>query len=125
MAMNEMVAFFPLYGPATGTSQGGNFESITVASTNASATASAQFPGNLDQNAFCQIQIANKTTAWAHIEFGRFGSVEVATVADSYPVAPGSVVIVSVASEVSGASVILDAAPGTATAVIFTRGQGM
>jgi hypothetical protein len=123
--MNEQSAFFTMYGPSTGTNQGGNFESTTVTATNASATASVQFSGNADSNSFFQIQIANKTTAWAHVEFGRFGNVELATVADSYPVAPGSVVIVSVSAEVSGASVILDAAPGTATAVIFTRGVGL
>jgi hypothetical protein len=121
----ETRAFAPLYGPNAGTAQGGTLESITVTATNASATASAQFSGNAGQNAFCQIRVANKTSAWAHVAFGQFGNVEAATVADDFPVAPGAVEIFSVPSEVSGASVILDAAPGTATAVIFTRGEGL
>jgi len=45
-------------------------------------------------------------------------------VASGYPVAPGAVVVVSVDSEVSGASVIL-AAGATAGNVIFTRGEGL
>lgn len=122
--MNETSPFFPMYGPTTGTTQGNLAVSVTVVGTNASATASTVFPGTLDSNGYQQLQIANKTTAWAHIELGRFGAVRVATVASSFPVAPGAVEIISVAPEVSGASVILDVAPGTATAVIFTRGMG-
>jgi hypothetical protein len=116
----ETRPFAPIY-----TNGAGNLESVTVTATNTVATASAQLPGAAAGNTTLQIQIANKTTAWAHCSFGIFGSVEAATVADDYPVAPGSVVVITVPSEVSGASVILDAAPGTATAVIFTRGIGV
>lgn len=87
------------------------------------ATASARFSGT-DNNNYCQIQIANLSTSWTYVNFGVFGNVTAATVAASYPVAPGSVVVVSVDKEVSGASVI----HGTAAAVgnvIFVRGEGI
>lgn len=121
----ETGAFAPLYVNGTDTVQGGLLESITVSATNSSATASALFPGSIDRNSVLQIQIANKTSAWAHCAFGKYGNIEAATVADDYPVAPGGVVVVTVANEVSGASVILDAAPSSATSVIFTRGYGL
>jgi hypothetical protein len=123
--MSETRPFAPAYLPTTTTGvQGGVLESVTVTGTNSSATATPAFSGNV-AGGIQQIRVANKTTAWAHIEFGVYGNVEAATVADSFAVAPGSVEIFSVAAEVSGASVILDAAPGTATAIIFTRGEGM
>jgi hypothetical protein len=120
----ETRAFEPIYIPTGAIAAGGCLESITVTATNASATASAQFSGNVG-GAKQQIRIANKTTAWAHISFGLFGAVEAATVADDFPVGPGAVEIFTVAPEVNGVSVILDAAPGTATAVVFTRGEGL
>ena len=125
----ETRRFFPLYGPSAGTPQGTTpagslLPSVSVTSTNASATASGVLSGT-NNNSFCQIQIANTTTAWAYVNFGTQGAVTAATVASSFPVAPEAVVVVSVHSEVSGASVILGAAPGTNTAVIFTRGEGI
>jgi hypothetical protein len=109
----ETRAFAPLstattVNPLTGAAIAGTLlASVTVTSTNASATASAQLPGP-PNSGVAQIQIANTTTAWAYVNFGVLGAVTAATVAASYPVAPGSVV-----------------APGTNTAVIFTRGEGL
>lgn len=120
----ETRPFEPLYYPASvGNTQGGLAESITVTGT-VSATASGAFTGNTP-GVMRQIRVANKTTAWAHISFGASGNLEAATVADDLCLAPGSVEIFTVAPEVNAASVILDAAPGTATAVIFTRSEGM
>jgi len=126
--MNDTRAFFPLYtGFQAQAGQAGTLSpSVTVAATNASATASTVFPGNTGNN-YSQIQIANTTSAWAHVNFGLVQggqTVPAATVAASYPVAPGAVVIVSVAQEVNAASVILATAPAASTSVIFTRGEG-
>lgn len=120
----ETRAFAPLYTTAAGAVAGTLLASISVTSTNSSATASAQLPGPTNSGV-AQLQIANTTTAWAYVNFGTFGNVTAATVAAGYPVGPGAVVVVSVLPEVSGASVILGAAPGTLTAVIFTRGEGL
>lgn len=122
--MHDTRSFYPMYLPSVGTTTGTNAASITVTAST-SAAASAQFPGNLDQNNFQQIQIANKTSAWAHVNFGKSGAITAATVAAGYPVAPGAVVVVSVNYEVSGASVILDAAPSASASVVFTRGEGI
>ena len=126
----ETRAFAPLYSPSAAapnaaTTQGTLSPSVTVTAS-AAAAASTQFPG-VSPNSFCQMQIANTTAQWAYVNFGNLSIAVVtpATVAASYPVAPGSVVVVSVAGEVNGASVILAAAPGTATAVTFTRGEGL
>jgi len=113
-------AFAPLYITNTFAA------SITVAANAASATASAQFPQNFvgtDTYPNCQLQIANiSTSAWAYVNVGIFGSVTAATVAASYPIAPGSVVIITVDSTVTGASVILSTSTGN---VIFTVGSGV
>ena len=127
--MQDTQAFDPLYKRSTqtaGVSTAGSLvTSVTVAATNAAATASTVFPGT-KRNNNTQIQIANKTSAWAHVNFGVLGlTVTAATVAASYPVAPGSVVVVTVNPEVDAASVILDAAPAASTSVIFTRGGGL
>lgn len=128
--MSEVRAFEPLYsptGPSGGTGvatpQGTLQPSVTLAASVASQ-ATVVFPGSVT-NYKQQVQIANKTTAWAHVNFGVFGNIAAATVAASYPVAPGAVVVVTVDKEVSGATVILDAAPGTATSVVFSRGEGL
>ncbi len=126
--MNEQRSFFPLYtttqytgNPAV--ASGGSLQpSVTVAATDASG-ASAKFSG-VNENTYVQIQIANQTTSWAYVNFGQFGAVAAATVAASYPVAPGSVVVVSVDPEVTGASVILGTAAATGN-VVFTRGEGI
>ncbi len=99
---------------------GPSITSVTVTGTNASATSGTLVGvGN-------QVQIANTTAAWAYCNFGAAAaSVTAATVAASYPVAPGSVVVVTIQPEQQGVSVILGAAPGTLTGVIFTRGEGV
>jgi hypothetical protein len=116
----ETRAIAPLYAPSTGTTAGTLLPSVTVSATT-TATASTIFPGTL-QNQIVQIQIANQSGQWAFVNFGVFGAVVAATVAASYPVGPGAVVTVSVASEVNGASVILGTGTG---AVTFTRGEGL
>lgn len=133
---NETRSFYPLYlrssetpplgggGPST-VNQGANAPSVTVAA-GVAATPSTVFPGN-DRNTYVQIQIANKTSVWVHVNFGvLFGgqTVRAATLND-FPVAPGSVVVVSVDPEVNACSVISDGAPATSTSVIFTRGEGV
>lgn len=130
----ETRAFQPLYLPnapnpgnaVTGASTpiGSLAPSTTITASTSAATNAVPFSG-MTNNQIVQIQIANKTSAWAHVNFGIVGSVVAATVAASYPVAPGSVVVVSVANEVTAASVILDAAPSASAAVIFTRGEGL
>lgn len=118
--MYDTQAFAPSYKPTVPDTGAGGYagslqNSVTVAaSTVAAASARIPFGGE-------QIQIANTSTAWAFVNFGVLGAVVAATAAASYPVAPGTVVVVTVDTEVSGASVIL--ATGTGD-VIFTRGRG-
>lgn len=120
----ETRAFQPLYTPATGTGASGTLSPSTgISASTAAATTAVPFSGTTN-NQICQIQIANTTNAFAFINFGVFGSVVAATVANSYPVAPGAVVVVSVAPEVNSASAIL-AAGGTAGVIVFTRGEGL
>jgi hypothetical protein len=127
--MQDTQSFAPAYRKTTvvgSTATAGTLlNSVTVTASEASATASAQIPsGNPNDNT--QIQIANTTNQWAYVNFGVLRlTVTAATVAASYPVAPGAVVVVTVNPEVDAASVILGAAPGTTTAVIFTRGAGV
>lgn len=121
----EAWALKPLYGPSSGSAQGSLYPSVTVIGA-ATATPSTRLPGAANSGT-TQIQIANITNQWAYVNFGNLdiGTVTAATVAASYPVAPGTVVVVTVGDDVNGASVILGGAPGTATSVIFTRGSGM
>jgi hypothetical protein len=121
----EKRSFAPNYVAALGGNTGGLAPSVTVTASNASATPSAQLPGPASTNTMAQILVSNTTTAWAYVNFGVLGSLAAATVAASLPVPPGVQKAFSVHSEVSGASVILGAAPGTNTAVIFTRGEGL
>jgi hypothetical protein len=127
--MQEQRAFFPLYQPTQQqpTAQvGQNLPSVTVAAVDATAVASTVFPGTLE-NTYVQIQIANKTSVWVHVNFGVLNSgntVRAATIND-YPVPPGSVVVVSVDPEVNAASVFANGAPATSTSVMFTRGEGI
>ena len=124
MAYNN-APFLPLYGPNAGGGAGGLTASVTITGSNAAA-ASAALPGGAGLDGMQQIQIANTTTSWAYVNFSRnINEIPAATVAASYPVAPGAVVVVSVTGEVAAASVILGTAPGTLTAVIFTRGTGI
>ena len=65
---------------------GQNTPGVTVTAANAAAVASTVFPGTLDNN-YVQIQIANKTSVWVHVNFGVLGNgqtVRPATLAD-YP----------------------------------------
>lgn len=119
----ETRAFAPLYSPSALQGQGSLLPSTTIAASVAAATNSAPFAGT-SANQMVQMQIANQTSAWAFVNFGVIGNVVAATVAAGYPVAPGAVVVVTVASEVTAASVIL-AAGGTAGNVTFTRGEGI
>lgn len=120
----ETRAFQPLYTPATGTGASGTLSPSTgIAASTVAATNNTAFSGTTN-NQVVQIQIANTTNGFAFVNFGVFGSVVAATVANSYPVAPGAVVVVSVAAEVNAASVIL-AAGATAGVVVFTRGEGL
>lgn len=129
---NETRSFYPMYlrssetavagGPST--VNAGTLSPSVTATAGIAASASPIFPGT-DRNNYVQIQIANKTSVWVHVNFGVFGAVVAATLAAGYPIGPGSVVVVSVDPEVTGASVISDGAPAAATAVVFTRGEGI
>ena len=121
--MQDTQAFAPIYRPSTGTGTGGLVSSTTVAATT-SGVASTQFAGAYDGNVLQQIQIANTTNGWAFVNFGQVGVLAAATVAASYPVAPGGVVVVTVPGEVNGAHVIL-ASGATTGSVIFSRGGGL
>jgi hypothetical protein len=109
------------YGGGAIVQTGQNLVSVTVAASNVAA-ASAVFPGVGNNNA-TQIQVANLTDKWAFVNFGVFGSVRAATLTD-IPVGPGTTQVFTVPPEVTGASVILTAAAGSLTSVIFTRGTG-
>lgn len=118
--MSEAIAFGPQYSPSTGTTQGSLLPSTTVSAT-ASAVASTRFSGT-NWSGKRQLQVSNTSTVFAYINFGNIdkGAVTAATVAASWPVAPGTV-IVTVDSEINAASVILASGTGT---VVFTRGDG-
>lgn len=121
--MNELRPFAPCYkktGPGA-TPAGTLLPSVTIAATDAAGN-TGKFPGANDNNTNVQIQIANSSSVWAYVNFGIFGAVVAATVATGYPVAPGSVAVVTVDPEVTGASVILTT--GGSGNVIFTRGSG-
>jgi hypothetical protein len=121
--MYDTKPFQPLYGPNAGTAAGSFSPSVTV--TGAVTAASAALPGPASGSDLNQIQIANTTTAWAYVNVGRNTTeIVAATVAASFPVAPGVSRTITVNSEVAAVSVILGTAPGTNTAVIFTRGTG-
>ena len=120
--MIDTQAFAPFYRIANvAASQKGTFvDSVTVAATAGGANASTGLLGPASGGS--QLQIANTTLSWAYVNVGRLGDLTAATVAASYPVAPGTVVVVTVDQEVSGASVILASGAGN---VIFTRGNGV
>jgi hypothetical protein len=124
--MYDQRPFGPLYGPNAGSAAGSFLASLTVTGSN-SAAASGALPGSTTGNSdLNQIQIANTTTAWAYVNVGRNTTeIVAATVAASFPVAPGVCRTITVNSEVAAVSVILGTAPGTNTAVIFTRGTGV
>jgi hypothetical protein len=119
--MYDIRPFAPLYEVNSGSGPGTLIASVTISASGTAA--SAALPGNTGGlNNFNQVQIANTTTAWAYVNFGRSTTeIPAATVAASYPVAPGGVVVVTVTDEVCAASVILGSSTGS---VIFTRGAG-
>ena len=114
--MSDITAFAPLY-TVTGTNAGTLIPSVTLAAT--ASSQAIQLPSGQGTN---QIQIANQGTTWAFVNFGIFGSTPAATVAGSYPVAPGTVRTVGIAAEVTGATCILASSTGSVT---FTRGNGL
>jgi hypothetical protein len=119
--MSDVTAFNPLYtttGPA-GSPAGTLQASVTIAAST-SATAGL-LPGG---NSPVQIEFTNQTSAWAYINLGIAGSVTAATVASSYPIAPGADKVITVMPEVTGWSVIL-AAGATSGSVTATRGSGV
>lgn len=125
--MNDTRPFFPLYVPSNVAAGqvGANTPGVIVAASNGVAVASTVFPGTTDNN-YCQIQIANKTDKWVHVNFGVLlgGQTVRAAALTDYAVAPGSVAVVSVDPEVNASSVFADGAPTASTSVVFTRGEG-
>lgn len=119
----ETGAFAPLYTKSNPPAQGGLLASVSVTASVAAA-ASTAFLGNPQSR---QVQIANTTNQWAYVNFGNLvvGAVTAATVAASYPVAPGAVIVVSLDIDVNSASVILGGAPTGSALVTFTRGEGI
>jgi hypothetical protein len=122
-------AFAPLYTqriPGT-TSVGECLPSTTVVAANASAVASTIFSGNTALNGQIAIRIANKTSVWVHVNFGVIGDGQVVRAAtlNDFPVAPGSVEVMTVHPQVNAASVFADGAPAASTSVMFTRGDGV
>ncbi len=120
--MQETRAFQPFYKLTQSGQTGGLMPSVTVAATALGANASGSLgtSGGIDQ-----VQIANTTDKWIYINFGILAALSAATVAASYPVAPGAVVVVTVDPEVNAASVIAVSAPSGSTNVVLTRGGGV
>ena len=120
----ETRPFQPLYtrSQVGATSSNGTLiSSVTLA-----ATGTAQpvtLPGSSGPNTTNQIQIANQSSGWAYVNFGQAGAITAVTAGTGYPIAPGSVAIVTVDLEVSGASCLLDS--GKTGNVIFSRGEGI
>lgn len=121
--MIDLRPFAPLYNVTTPTTAGACVPGVIVAAANGVSTASAALPGVTSNNNNAQFQIANKTSVWVHVNFGILGAVRAAGLTD-LPVAPGSVVIVTVLPEVNAATVYADGAPAGSTSVVFTRGCG-
>lgn len=120
-------SFFPIYIKSAPGQTGQNSAGTVVAASNAAAVASTVFSGVNGNNNFQQIQVANKTSVWVHVNFGVLlgGTTVRAAVITDYPVAPGGVAVVSVDGEVNAASIFADGAPSGSTSVVFTRGQGI
>jgi hypothetical protein len=116
--MSDITAFAPLY-TVTGPNAGTLIASVTLAATTASQA--VVLPAGQASN---QIRISNQTASWAYVNFGIAGAVVAATVAGSMGIAPGAVEVIGIATEVTGATVIL-AAGATTASVQFTRGNGL
>jgi hypothetical protein len=112
-----LAAFAPLYQNTTP----GFLTSLTVAGGTGSATSGTlpTIPGTGAARS-PQLQIANLSTGWAYVNVGP-STVAAATVAASYPVPPGAMVIISIDPNVTTVSVIMGTAAGN---VIFTLGEG-
>lgn len=114
-----------MYGPsgaAATTGTAATFLTSTTTAASGTVAASTAFAGS-PSSGYYQLQIANTTSAWAYVNVGNIAlGVTAATVAASYPVAPGGVVVITVNGEVNGASVILASSSGN---VIFSRGEGL
>lgn len=130
---NDVRPFAPLYrntqytqtGLTSAVSQQGEFAPSVTATTNGTTAVPGVLPGQgaASPNNVCQIQMSNTTDKWAFVNFGQAGNVRAAAQTD-YPVAPGAIQVVTVPSEVSGFSIVLQAAAGSLTGFIFTRGSG-
>ena len=118
----ETWAFNPLYVNTglQGAQPGTLTPSVTIAAS--TSAAAGLLPGG--GSGAAQIEFTNQTGAWAYVNVGVAGAVVAATVAASYPIAPGGDKVITVASECTGWSVIL-AAGGTAGSVTATRGNGL
>ena len=121
----ETRAFQPLYQSSNQNASGTLAPSTVIPANAVTATTNTQmFSGSLN-NQIVQIQISNTYSTWVFCNFGVFGSILPATLF-GYPVAPGSVVVVTVSSEVTAASVILAGTPAAGGAgIVFTRGEGL
>jgi hypothetical protein len=117
-------AFAPAYVPTvTGVVTGTLVTSVTIAATVASGTGTLPNIPSVGYSDQTQIQVANTSSSWAYVNFGlTAATVPAATVAASYPVGPGAVIVLSVNSEVTGVAVILSSGTGN---VIFSRGAGI
>ncbi len=118
----ETRAFAPLYGPVgAGSGVSSLIPSVTVAVSGTAA--SAALPGTISTNAYCQLQIANTSSAWGYVNFSGGGTANIpaATIAASLPIAPSSIIVISVSSDVNAVSAI---SAGTGN-IIFTRGEGL
>lgn len=120
--MSELWSFEPnaSFNPSNDSSQ--LVTSFTVAATAVSATSTQLSGDTAIEHIRRQIRVSNTTTAWAYINFARdVSSINAATVANSYPVAPNTSTVVTVGVDVDAASVILASGTGNVT---FTRGVG-
>ena len=116
-------AFAPAYSATNPTNTGTLVTSMTIAATVASGTGTLPNIPSVGYSDQTQIQIANTGTTWAYVNFGlTAATVPAATVAASYPVGPGAVVVVTVNPEVTGVACILASGTGNVT---FTRGAGI
>jgi hypothetical protein len=124
-AQPSLIAFSPLDGGATGFAA-----SVTISATTSSSSAT-QLPGNTTNAVsstpgeplfYKQIQVSNTSAGWAYINCGPLATVAAATVAASYPVAPGTVIVMTINGLSTGVTVILGTGSGN---VVFTRGQGL
>lgn len=92
--------------------------SVTLAATAAAAPVTLTAPASRIGNN--QLMISNTASTWAYVNLGT-AALNAATVANSMPVAPGAMVVVTIDPTVTTASVILASGTGNVT---FTAGEG-